>query len=62
MIDRIANEAAEERSLALDIAAVATPVAIVAQPIVAAWAEQHFGQSETPSSENQQPQEQSKTD
>jgi hypothetical protein len=29
-----------------DVAIVATPIAIVAQPVVAAWANQHFGQAD----------------
>jgi hypothetical protein len=43
------EEIVEERSMAVDIAAVATPLAILAQPIVGAWADQHFGQDESPS-------------
>jgi hypothetical protein len=41
------------RGAILDAAAVLTPVAILGQPVVAAWANQHFGQSE-----QQPPQEQ----
>jgi hypothetical protein len=37
-----------ERSLTTDIATVATPVAVMAAPVVGAWAHQHFGQSEKP--------------
>jgi hypothetical protein len=41
---------AEYRSMTTDIAAVtaavATPVAIVVQPVVAAWADQHFSHGE----------------
>jgi hypothetical protein len=62
VIDRIGNEAAEERSLAVDIAAVATPIAIVVQPIVGAWADQHFGESQSAPNASPQPQEQPKTD
>jgi hypothetical protein len=35
------------RSLA-DVAIVATPVAIVAAPVVAAWANEHFGHADEP--------------
>jgi hypothetical protein len=45
------------RGAILDAAAVLTPVAILGQPVVAAWANQHFGQSE-----QQPPQEQTKDD
>lgn len=39
----------EQRSLAADIATVATPVAILAQPVVTAWAQNHFNKpSDTP--------------
>jgi hypothetical protein len=48
MAERTTDQALEghERSLATDIAAVATPAAIVAAPIVNAWAKQHFGDGE----------------
>jgi hypothetical protein len=35
-----------------DVAIVATPIAIVAQPVVAAWANQHFGQGDKPGDTN----------
>ena len=34
----------ETRSLAVDVGAVAVPVALVAQPFLSAWADSHIGQ------------------
>jgi hypothetical protein len=34
----------QQRSLTATIAAVATPVAVVTAPVVAAWANQHFSE------------------
>ena len=42
----------ETRSLAVDIGAVAVPVAIAAQPLIGALVDQHFGQG---GNENQNP-------
>jgi hypothetical protein len=40
-----------ERRSRTDAALVATPLAILAQPIVGAWAKQHIGQGEKPTSD-----------
>jgi hypothetical protein len=39
------NDVPATRSLATDAALVATPLAIAAQPLISAWANQHIGQS-----------------
>ena len=50
----------EYRSMATDIAAVAAPLAVVAAPVVNAWAKQHFTQEDKP--QDPQPQQPSKDD
>jgi hypothetical protein len=42
------------RSLMLDIGAVATPAAILAQPVVKAWADQHFSKGDKSKGESPQ--------
>jgi hypothetical protein len=49
--DKLSSEQIERRSAAeivVAVGAVATPIALVAQPIVEAWANQHLGQGEKP--------------
>jgi hypothetical protein len=57
------SDVPETRSLATDAALVATPVAIAAQPLISAWADQHIGQSggetDEPAPQQQQPQDDS---
>ena len=50
------------RSLATDAALVATPLAIAAQPLISAWADQHIGQDAGQSDEPPPPQQQPKDD
>jgi hypothetical protein len=52
------REPEEIRSLTTDIAIVAPPVAILAQPVVGAWANQHFSQDEKPKADPPPPQQQ----
>jgi hypothetical protein len=40
-----------ERRSASEVALVATPVAIAAQPLIAAWANKHIGKSDPPPQE-----------
>jgi hypothetical protein len=53
----------ETRSLATDAALVATPLAIAAQPLISAWADQHIGhdagQTDEQPPHQQQPQDDS---
>ena len=42
-MDKRIAKPGETRSLATDIAQIATPVAVVAAPIVNAWAKEHVG-------------------
>ena len=46
------------RSLATDAALVATPLAIAAQPLISAWADQHIGQGDSQSEPQPQQQQQ----
>jgi hypothetical protein len=41
------HDVPEYRGAALDAAALLMPAAVVAQPIVAEWAKDHFGHSES---------------
>jgi hypothetical protein len=47
------------RGIILEVGAALMPVAILGQPVVAAWANQHFGQSEQ---QPPSPQQQTKDD
>jgi hypothetical protein len=53
---RITDEGGQTRSMATDAAVIATPLAILAQPIVGAWANEHF-KGEQPSNAKPPPQE-----
>ena len=52
---RPGDDGIEQRSLATDAAILATPVVIAAQPVIGAWANQHFSKPQNPPPTNDKP-------